>query len=175
VSPEVKTHLKKISKVVLICAVVVLAASIGAVYAVYAENQDEETSIDDEGRGFFAMKGWGMPFRGVMGALTEEQRNELAAEIQDLVLSKFEEWGIELPEPMLSDEQRSELLAGIEQLREDGATREEIREYIAEKLEEWGVEPPELPDDYGRCKRRGHFMNRPPNGVWKRRFNDDTG
>jgi hypothetical protein len=170
----VKTHLKKISKVVLICAVAVLTASIGAIYAVHAENQDEGTPVDAEMWGVFAMRGWGMPFRGMMGALTEEQRNELAAEIQDLVTSKFEEWGIELPEPILSDEQRSELQAGIEQLREEGATREEIREYIAEKLEEWGVEPPELPDDYGRYRCRGRFMNGPPNGVWKRRFNDDT-
>jgi len=171
----VKIHLKKISKVVLLCAVAVLAVSIGAVYAVYAENQDEGTSVDAEECGFFAMRGWGMPFRGVMGALTEEQRNELAAEIQDLVSSKFEEWGIEPPEPILSDEQRSKLQAGIEQLKEDGATREEIREYIAEKLGEWGVELPEPPDDYGRCQRRGRFMNGPPTGMWKRRFNDDTG
>jgi len=65
--------------------------------------------------------------------------------------------------------------AGIEELREAGATPEEIREYIAEQLEEWGVELPEMPQNACRFQRRGRFMNGPPNGMWKRRFNEETG
>lgn len=165
----------KTRKVLLLCTIAILALSIGGIYAVYAETQDEGESTDIEGWGFFAMRGWGMPFRRVVVTLTEEQRNELVSEIQDLVTSKFEEWGIELPELLLSEEQRSELQAGIEELKEAGATQEEIREYIAEQLEKWGVELPEMPEYACRFHRRGRFMNRPLNGMWKRRFDDDTG
>jgi hypothetical protein len=150
---------------VLLCAVAVLALSVGVIYTVSAEDQEEGTTVDSEGRGFFAMRGWGMPFRHAIGTLTEEQRNELASEIQELISSKFEEWGIEPPEPILSDEQRSELQAGIEQLREDGATPEEIKEYVAGKLEEWGVELPEMPEDACRFQHKGHFMNGPSRGM----------
>ena len=165
----------KTRKALVLCAIAILALSIGGIYSVYAEAQDESGSTDLEGCGFFAGRGWGMPFGRMMGTLTEEQRNELVSEIQDLVSSKFEEWGIEPPEPLLSEEQRSELRAGIEELREAGATPEEIREYIAEQLEEWGVELPEMPENACRFQRRGRFMNGPTKGRWKRRFNEDTG
>ena len=169
-----KVNLNNTSKAVLLFAVAILTLSIGGIYAVSAENQDDGTSIDPEGWGFFAKRRWGMPFRGVMGSLTEEQRNELVSEIQDLVSSKLEEWEIELPKPILSDEQRSELQAGIEQLKEDSATREDIREFIAGKLEEWNIELPELPDDC-RLQQRRSFMNGFSGGMWKHQFNDETG
>ena len=165
----------KTRKALVICAIAILALSIGGIYSVYAEIQDDGGITDLEGWGFFAGRGWGMPFRRMMGTLTEEQRNELASEIQDLVSSKFEEWGIEPPEPLLSEEQRSELWAGIEELKEAGVTPEEIRVYVAEQLEEWGVKLPEMPEDACRFHRRGRFKNGPPDGMWKRRFNGDTG
>ena len=43
----------------------------------------------------------------------------------------------------LTDEQKEELTATMNQLREDGATREEIREAVTAKLTEWGIEVPE--------------------------------
>ena len=165
----------KTRKALTLCAIAVLALSIGGVYSVYAETQDDAGTAELEGCGLFAWKGWGMPFGRMMGTLTEEQRNELASEIQDLVSSKFEDWGIEPPEPLLSEEQRSELRAGIEELREGGATSEEIRDYVAEKLEEWGVELPEMPYYAWRFMRRGRFMNGPSRGIWKRRQNEDAG
>ena len=67
-----------------------------------------------------------------------------------------------------------DIQAGIEQLREDDATREEVREFIAGKLEEWGVELPELHDDAHRFQGRGRFMNGPSGCTWRRRFNDET-
>lgn len=151
----------------LLCAVAVLALSLVGIYAVSAENEDEDTSIGTDGRRILTMRGGRISFKGIMGILTEEQRNELTSEIQDLVSSKFEEWGIELPEPILSEEQRSELKAGIEQLREEGATPEEIREYIDEKLEEYGVELPEYSHMDG-FMRRGGFMCR--GGFMRRGF-----
>jgi hypothetical protein len=165
----------KTRKALIICAIAVLALSIGGIYSVYAETQDDEGTMDLEGCGFFTGMGWGTPFGRMMGTLSEEQRNELASEIHDLVSSKFDEWGIEPPEPLLSEEQRSELHAGIEDLREADATPEEIREYIAGQLEEWGVELPEMPGNACRFKRRGRFMNGPSQGIWKRRYNEDMG
>jgi DNA-binding transcriptional MerR regulator len=156
----VLASLSKTSKAVLLCAVALLALSFVSIYIVSAENEDESASIDTEGGGFFAMRGWRMPFGRVMGNLTEEKRDELASEIQDLISSKLDEWGIEPPEPLLTEEQRSELRTGIEQLRENGATPEEIREFIAENLEEYGIELPEWPNDSCRFQRGGRFMNR---------------
>ena len=83
----------KTRRALIICAIAVLALSIGGIYSVYAETQEDELTTDLEGCGFFAGRGWGTPFRRLMGTLTEEQRNELASEIRDLVSSKFEEWG----------------------------------------------------------------------------------
>ena len=42
----------------------------------------------------------------------------------------------------LAQDQRDELVANIEALRDADATHEEIREYIAGKLNEWGLEAP---------------------------------
>jgi hypothetical protein len=137
----VNENLKRTSKAVLLCVFAVIALSLGGLYAVSGQNEDEGASIDSEGRGFFAMMQRGMPFGRMMGSLTEEQRNE----IQDMIAFKLEEWGIEPPEPLLTEEERDELRTGIEELRELDATPEEIKEYIAGKLEAWGVELPERP------------------------------
>ena len=98
--------------------------------------------------------------------LTDEQKEELTAtmnqlredgatreEIREAVTAKLTEWGIEVPEfegprlppwtSDLTDEQKEELTATMNQLREDGATREEIREAVTAKLTEWGIEVPE--------------------------------
>lgn len=155
----------------ILCAVALLALSMIGIYAVSAEKEDVSTSIDSEGRGFFAMRGWRLPFGRVMRNLTEEQRNELASEIQDLISSKLDEWGIEPPEPFLTEEQRSELKAGIEGLRKAGATMEEIREFIDGKLEELGVE---LPENLGRFQRGFSFSPRKPMGPMRRGNNNDT-
>ena len=167
-----KESLNKKRNALILCTVVVLALAIGGIYSVSAENQEEGS--DANGWGFFAMRGWGMPFRGMMRSLTEEQRNELLTEIQELMESKFEEWEIEPPEPLLSESQRSELQAGIEQLKEDGATPEEIGEYIAEKLKEYGVELPERLQGYCRFQGRGHFMNGHPRCFRRRSFFEET-
>jgi hypothetical protein len=164
--------MNKNRKALLICTVAVLALAIGGIYSVSADNLEEGS--DANGWGFFAMRGWGMPFRGMIESLTEEQRNELATEIQELVESKFKEWEIEPPEPLLSEDQRSDLQDGIEQLREDGATPEEIREYIDGKLKEYGVELPRRPEGHCRFQRRGRFMNGLPGGICKRQFFDVT-
>ena len=133
--------LKGTSKAVLLCVFAVMALSIGGIYAVSAQNEDDGASVDTDGRGFFAMMWRRMPFGRMMGSLTEEQRNE----IQDMIASKLEEWGIEPPEPLLTEEQHDELRTGIEELRASDATPEEIKEYIAGKLEAWGVELPDRP------------------------------
>jgi hypothetical protein len=96
-----------------------------------------------------------------MEALTEEQREELLSEIQALVSSKFEEWGIEPPEPLLTEEQHEQLKNLITEMREAEATPEEVKEAVKELLEEFGVELPprgELPP--GKFAGRGGFKCR---------------
>jgi hypothetical protein len=133
----VKASLNKTRKTALICAVALLALSLGGIYAVSAQNEDDSASVNDEKGCFFALRWRGMPFGRIMGSLTEEQRNE----IRDMISSKLEEWGITPPEPLLNEEQRDELRTGIEQLKEEGASREKIREFIAGKMEEYGIDP----------------------------------
>lgn len=142
--------LKRTSKAVILCVFAVMALSLGGIYAASAQNEDDGVSEDAEGIGFFAMMRRCMPFGRMMGSLTEEQRNE----IQDMIASKLEEWGIEPPEPLLTDEQRDELRNGIEELKGSDATPEEIKEYIEGKLEAWGVELPE------RSIRQGLFQGK---------------
>ena len=144
-------NLKKTSKAVLLCAFAVMALSLGSIYAISAQNEDKGASVDTEGRGFFALMRRGMAFGRMMGSLSEEQRNE----IHDMITSKLEEWGIEPPEPLLTEEQRNELRTGIEELRKSDATPEEIKEYIAGKLEAWGMELPERPIKQGLFQGKG--------------------
>lgn len=150
-----KQSLNRTRKALLLCTVAVLALTVGGVLTATAADQDDATS--DESNGFFLhafrwMRGLG---GNMFGSLSDEQRNELSSEIKALISSKFEEWGIEPPEPLLSEEQQTELQEGIEQLRENDATPEEIREYIAGMLESWGLELPERPMNQGRFLGNG--------------------
>ena len=79
---------------------------------------------------------WGR--RGFMTELTEEQREDLQATMQE----KFEEYGIEIPtrDEMLDKqiertEQRLEILKRQKELREEGYEWEEIQEIIQDEFE----------------------------------------
>ena len=54
-----------------------------------------------------------------------------------------------------SDEQRAELRALHEELRDQGASRQEIRDAVAAKFDEWGLEMPEHRPRLGRGELRG--------------------
>ena len=162
---EVKNNLNKRSLLLLLTAVLAIG-TLGAYY-VYAEGEEIIPKLE----------GSLIPFRfrwgacNMMGQLSEEQRSQLAADIQDLIATRMEEWGIERPEPLLSEEQRSELRAGIQELREAEATKEEIHEYITEKFAEWGVDLPEMPERHQEGRRFGKrgkgprcFMKHTSNG-----------
>jgi hypothetical protein len=127
---------------------------------------DEEKGVVNEGwKPFLGMSMFTGGHLNARSALTEEQRNELASDIHDLISSKYEEWGIEPPEPILSDEQRSELKEYIEGLREERYTPKEIRELIAEKLKEWNIDLPPLPEIPCRFRPGSRFMKGFPGGM----------
>lgn len=154
-----KNSLNKKGKGMLLTSVLLISLAIG-VYAVSAEN-NEGAPEDTGGRRFLAMRGWGMHFRRGMGSLTEEQRNELSSEMHDLITSKFEEWGIEPPEPLLTEDQREQLKSLISEMREADAAPEDIRKAIEELLDEFGVELPPLEGlHFGKFAGRGRFMCR---------------
>jgi hypothetical protein len=165
--------LNRTRKSLLLCAVIALAVVAGGVWTVAAEDAETDSACEWEGLGFPLMRGWGRPFGAVFGSLSEDQRSELASEIQGLISSKLEEWGVEPPEPILSEEQRDELRSGIDDLREAGATPEEIREYVAGKLEEWGVDLPEPPMYSGRFQGDGPAF-RGRRGCRREAVEDDT-
>ena len=153
----------------MLLLVAVLAVGAVGVYTVYADG--EEILPDAVGDGFSAMCRGGFRNRKGMGLLSDEQRSELASEIQGLIESKMKGWGIERPEPLLTEEQRSEIRAGIAELRESEATNEEIQAYITGKLAEWGIELPEMPErpqigqGFGRRgKGPRSFMKPDPSG-----------
>ncbi len=125
-----------------------------------------------EGTGGGRPDGGRFPF---MDDLTEEQQEAIRAlinemredgasreEIREAVHEQLEDWGIELPEPGagrgerlpfwddLTEEQQAELEAMIDEMREDGATREDIREAVHAQLEEWGIDAPEPGEGGGR-------------------------
>jgi DNA-binding transcriptional regulator YhcF (GntR family) len=83
-------------------------------------------------------------------------------EINEAVLKRLEEYGIDVTHlkinrdddhfmgrhrerilDQLTEEQKTELLQKIKELRESGATRNEIRDMTHEQLKEWGIETPE--------------------------------
>ena len=83
-------------------------------------------------------------------------------EITEVVLKRLEEYGIDVTHlkinrdddhfmgrhrgrilDQLTEEQKTELLQKIKELRESGATRNEIRDMVHEQLKEWGIETPE--------------------------------
>ena len=125
----------------LLLSLVLVVGSIG-VYYVYADGEDIMPDLEDGGFPFMHRLG----FQNHMDLLNEEQRSQLATDIQDLIATRMEEWGIERPEPLLTEEQRSEIKAGIQELRDSGATVEEIREFFTETLTGWGVELPDMPE-----------------------------
>jgi DNA-binding transcriptional MerR regulator len=100
------------------------------------------------------------------GDLTDEQKEEMMTmmdelrdngatreEIREAVTARLTEWGIEVPEfegprlppwtSDLTDEQKEEMMTMMDELRDNGATREEIREAVTARLTEWGIEVPE--------------------------------
>lgn len=112
------------------------------------------------------------PFRSYVTDLTGEQKAVLEATIESLVAEgatrdqihlaigeKLESFGVALPEDWstppevrgllrglgadLTDEQKAELVATVEALRAEGATRDQVRTAISEKLESYGVTLPE--------------------------------
>jgi Spy/CpxP family protein refolding chaperone len=138
-----------------------LAAILGGILLpAYSSNffeRSNDNGIDVPGDGECPHKGprgkqW-------MGDLTEDQRAEIRElkeemiadgaskeEIRDAVKAKLEQMGIEVPEfkgPRgkqwmgdLTEDQRAEIRDLIEEMKDDGASKEEIREAIQQLLEE---------------------------------------
>jgi hypothetical protein len=132
----VNDSLKKRSWTVILCVFTLLALTIGGVYAISEESQEGSPLVDSECGRFFPMRMWGRQHGGMLGGLSDEQRNELRSEIHDLIISRFEEWDIEPPEPLLSQEQRKELRSEVEGLRYEGVSREDVMDFVQGKLEE---------------------------------------
>ena len=130
-----------------------------------AAYQDEDgDGIDDRDRARHRMGRRGIFGNGPRLQLDATQRAELKAlvdglreseatreEVRTAVDAKLDEWGVERPErpdgseregrhSALSEDQRAELKALVDGLRESEATREEIRTAVDAKLDEWGVE-----------------------------------
>jgi len=138
--------------------VVMLIATIGAVIASAASEDDTEQSTFWGRRAMYRPQ----PF---FSELTEEQKAEIQEiesstkeeatpeEIRAAIKEKLEEWGVELQIPELTDEelderldnaierteQRLEILQRRKELREQGYSYEEIREMMQE---EFGLEAP---------------------------------
>ena len=114
--------------------------------------------------------------------LTDEQKEQLRTKIIELLDAKAEpgeiflaigdilhDWGIEPPHPgfhgrrpfgpnmmnQLTDEQRQAVREKVQELREQGATRQEIHEAVREMLEEFGVKFPEKPGGQDDNKGNG--------------------
>ncbi|RKY60003.1 MAG: hypothetical protein DRP94_01820 [Candidatus Latescibacterota bacterium] len=105
--------------------------------------------------------------------LTEEQRAEIRemvkemkeagaspAEIRRAVAEKLREWGVRPPRkrPLLriifsrlTDDQRAAIRQKVEELKAQGASRQEIRRAVGRMLKEWGVRLP---------RRRPHIFAR---------------
>ncbi len=137
------------------------------------ENGASREQIHEAVQAKFDEWGIEMPARGLKrfsDVLTEEQIAELEATVAELrengatreeihaaVQALFNEWGIEMPPPgghghkgkrhpgmgNLTPEQRQAIRELVQQLRQEGATREEIRKAVLEQLQEWGIKPGE--------------------------------
>ena len=140
-------------KSILFLVVVALAISSIGILTLYAQGEDQPLNSEECG----VRPLWRFGNRYAFGMLSEEQRQELANEINNLIESKMEEWGIEPPEPLLTEEQRTELKALIDELKAANATLEEMREAIKAKIYEWGIDLPEKPQR-GQCF--GKFFGR---------------
>lgn len=96
--------------------------------------------------------------RGIFSQLTEEQRTELKAKVEELrqsgasqeeirtaVHELFQQWGIKVEGrggfwSKLNDQQKTELQEMIAAMRSEGKDRTEIRNAMMEKLKSWGIE-----------------------------------
>ncbi len=98
--------------------------------------------------------------------LTPEQRQELKAKVEEMkdegasgeeihaaIKQMLDGWGIEAPRAaagqalktvlaQLTPEQRQELKAKVEEMKDEGASGEEIRAAIKQMLDGWGIEAP---------------------------------
>ncbi|MDZ7723333.1 MAG: FlgD immunoglobulin-like domain containing protein [candidate division KSB1 bacterium] len=109
--------------------------------------------------------------------LTEEQQQMIRETVQNLrdqgasredihaaVAELFESWGLKLPERpgrghgpqfhQLTEQQRETLKSTIQDLREQGASREEIHKAVAELFESWGLERPKRLKDLSRIEKK---------------------
>ncbi len=112
-------------------------------------------------------------------SLTEVQRTEMQAladslraagasrtEIRAAIADLFADWGIERPDrrdgffAQLSDDQKAELRALVQELRAAGGTRVEIRAAVKALFESWGLELPRPRGDWYQ-KRISSAYNRP--------------
>jgi len=146
---------------ILISVLVVSAISGGIILTTYAS--------DDRGIGRFNRGECNF------GDLSDVQREEIKDMVQDMhengaskeeikaaVESKLTEWGIEVPKfegkfkkgakgrhpPFLNDlteEQLEEIKDMVQDMHENGASKEEIRDAVKTKLEEWNIEIPKKP------------------------------
>ena len=117
--------------------------------------------------------------------LTDEQREQLHATVQGLrdqdaapeeihaaVKALFDEWGIDMPahfpgrmgrmgqngfgSPQLTDEQREQLHATVQGLRDQDAAPEEIHAAVKALFDEWGIDmPAHFPGRMGRMGQNG--------------------
>jgi len=112
--------------------------------------------------------------------LTEAQQTELhelmltmrddgasREEIRDAVHAQLEEWGVELPEhpnvidrfgDQLNDEQKDELEALIQTMKDEGAGHKAIRDALHAQLKEWGVDIPTR-KEHRQFRGFGHQLN----------------
>ncbi len=113
-------------------------------------------------------------------SLTEEQQTMLHGMVTEMreaghareairaaVREQLTDWGIEVPEKSgpragcdgpcadLTDAQRAEIRAKVQELKGNGATREEVRAAVGEMLQGWGVELPDRTGERPRVRRPG--------------------
>jgi len=137
---------------------IALALVIGAMAVAWAQG----TTSQSGSQGATCAAGSG---GGLMAKLTADQQAQIKAKIADLkqqgatrpqiwqaVKDMLTGWGIALPQGMagrgqgfmekLTADQRGQLSAKIEEMRQQGATPEQIHQAIADMLKGWGIELP---------------------------------
>jgi DNA-binding transcriptional MerR regulator len=140
--------------------VAIIMAAIGAVIAIAETGETNENGIQQAS--FFGRRPIMCGEPPFMSQLTVEQRQELEdiitsmkedgatrLEIRDTIVSKLEEYGVEIQKPELTEEelderleekiehteQRLEILNRVKELRDQGYSYEEIREMIQEEFD----------------------------------------
>jgi hypothetical protein len=173
-----KTEKKNRNLIIVIALIVLTVGALNLVMtnAQTADEPDEEME-SPYCNGFMERHHRG---RGPWSELTEEQVEELNAEIESMrqaestpqeiheaVAAKLEEWGYEVP-PMLgprngkfgpwaelTEEQAEELKGLIESMKEAEATPQEIHDAVKSLLEDWEIELPPMPGPKLRGFRGG--------------------